>query len=62
MDVINGLIYMYQKPMWTLMDVSTYQNLRTSLMTSAINGVYTWTLMDVSTYQKLMYIINDECH
>ncbi len=62
MDAINGRIYTYQKPTWTLIDVSTYQNLCTSLMTNAINGVYTWTLMDVSTYQKLRYVINDECH
>ncbi len=62
MDAINGRIYTYQKPMWTLMDVSTYQNLRTSLMTNAINGVYMWTLMDVSMYQKPTYVINDECH
>jgi hypothetical protein len=60
MDVINGRIYTYQKPTWTLMDVSTYQNLRTSLMINAINGIYMWTLMDVSTYQKPMYVINDE--
>ncbi len=62
MDAINGCIYTYQKPTWTLMDVSTYQNLRTSLMTNAINGIYTWTLMDVSMYKKPMYVINDECH
>ncbi len=62
MDAINGRIYTYQKPTWTLMDVSTYQNLCTSLMTNAINGVYKWTLTDVSTYQKPTYDINDECH
>jgi hypothetical protein len=62
MYAINGRIYSYQKPMWTLMDISTYQNICTSLMTNAINGIYMWTLMDVSTYQKPMYIINDECH
>jgi hypothetical protein len=25
MDAINGCVYTYQKPMWTLMDVSMYQ-------------------------------------
>jgi hypothetical protein len=40
MNAINGRIYTYLKPTWTLMDVSTSQNLRTSLMTNTINDVY----------------------
>ncbi len=62
MDAINGHIYTYRKPTWSLMDISTYQNLHTSLLTNAIKGAYMWTLMDVSTYQKPTYVINDECH